>query len=167
MLADRAADVNRDYLPTSSDVVLGLLSFGQRLTGYELRRRALGSTRFFWPAPATSQIYRDLDRLRSAGLVDARDQSGGSERARTTYGLTAAGDRAVRRWVDEAPYEPPTLRLPAAFRLFLGHLANADRPTELLTAHRDWLDRVLTDLADVRAGLPGEERFAHADHVAE
>lgn len=167
MIADRVADVNRDFLPTSSYVVLGLLSFGQRLTGYELRRWALGSTRFFWSAPAMSQIYRDLDQLRSAGLVDARDESGGSERARTTYGLTAAGDREVRRWVAEAPYEPPTLRLPAAFRLFLGHLADADRLTELLTAHRDWLDGVLADLADVRADLAGDERFAHADLVAE
>lgn len=158
---------SRDWLPTTAYVVLGLLSFGQRLTGYELRQWALGSTRFFWAAPAMSMIYRELDRLERTELVDRRDESGDAERARTTYGLTDAGLVELRRWIDDAPAEEPVIRHPAAFRLFLGHLADPDKLRARLAAHRDWLDGLLADLDDVRADLAGDDRFPYPAIVAD
>ncbi|MEL6891661.1 MAG: PadR family transcriptional regulator [Actinomycetota bacterium] len=160
------------WLPTTSYVVLGLLSFGQRLTGYELRQWALESTRFFWAAPAMSQIYRELDRLESGGLVDRRDESGDHERARTTFGLTDDGVVELRRWVDDAPAEEPVIRHPAAFRLFLGHVADRHKLIERLTAHRSWLDSLLGDLTSVREDLAaaestdGDDRFRYPAIVA-
>lgn len=145
---------------------MGLLSFGTRLTGYELRQWALGSTRFFWAAPAMSQIYREVERLSAAGLVNERDESGDSDRARTTFGLTDAGATELRRWVNEAPFEPPTLRHPTAFRLFLGHVGDRDRLIELLEAQREWADELLADLRVVDADLAGDQRFKFARSVA-
>ncbi|HLM29721.1 MAG TPA: hypothetical protein VK360_07350, partial [Acidimicrobiales bacterium] len=48
--------------------LLGLLSFGTELSGYELKRWA-DNLRFFWSAPAMSQVYREVERLAEAGYV--------------------------------------------------------------------------------------------------
>lgn len=154
------------WLPATSYIVLGLLSFETRLTGYELRQWALGSTRFFWAAPAMSQIYRELERLESSGFVDQLDESGEHERNRTTYGLTSAGRNELRRWVNDAPFEPPTIRHPAAFRLFLGHVGDRERLVEFMTAQRDWADQVLADLATVEADLADADGFHYPSLVA-
>ncbi|MEM9746096.1 MAG: PadR family transcriptional regulator [Actinomycetota bacterium] len=167
-VADEPTTVKDEtWLPTTAYVLLGLLSFGQRLTGYELRQWALGSTRFFWAAPAMSQIYRELDRLERGGLVDERDESGDAGRARTTYGITDEGLGELRRWIDDAPSDEPVIRHPAAFRLFLGHLADADKLRARLVAHRDWLDGLLADLDEVRTGLVGDDRFEYPALVAD
>ena len=50
--------------------MLGLLTFGDELTGYELKQRADNTLRFYWVAPAMSQIYSELARLTSHGLVE-------------------------------------------------------------------------------------------------
>jgi len=42
-------------LPTTSYALLGLLTFGDELTGYELKRRADNTLRFYWVAPAMSR----------------------------------------------------------------------------------------------------------------
>jgi DNA-binding PadR family transcriptional regulator len=153
-------------LPTTSYLVLGLLSFGRELTGYELKRWADGSVRFFYAAPAMSQIYAELGRLEAEGLVRARDDSGGAARARTVYAITAKGRRRLQRWLADAPFEPPTLKHTTALRLFLGHLVDGDRLVELLEAHRAWADRMLDELAEVRRSLGDDPRWANADQVA-
>jgi len=84
-------------LPTTSYVVLGLLSFDRELTGYEYKRWADGSLRFFFSSPAMSQIYDELERLQRYGYVRSRDDSGGADRARRTFRITAAGRTALRR----------------------------------------------------------------------
>ncbi len=154
------------FLPTSSYVILGLLSFGTRLTGYELRQWAEGSVRFFWASPSMSQIYRELEKLEAAGLVDAVDESGDAERARTTHGITVAGRDELRRWVEDAPYEPPMIRHPAAFRLFCAHGADPAKVRAMLEEHRDWAASLLADLAEVEADLLGDERFEAPARVA-
>ena len=42
-------------LPVTSYALLGLLTFGDELTGYELKQRADNTLRFYWVAPAMSQ----------------------------------------------------------------------------------------------------------------
>jgi DNA-binding PadR family transcriptional regulator len=158
--------VNDEFLPDSSYVVLGLLSFGPRLTGYEIRQWALGSTRFFWTAPAMSQIYRELGRLEAAGLVTSRDEAV-DDRARTTYGITRRGRTELSRWVNDAPLDEPVFRHPAALRLFLGHMADRDRLVELLQEHHRWVSDLLADLAEVDAGLADDPSFAYPRLVAQ
>ena len=154
------------FLPSSSYVVLGLLSFDTRLTGYELRQWSEGSVRFFWASPSMSQIYRELEKLEAAGFVDARDERGDGERARTTYGLTEAGRGELRRWVEDAPYEAPLIRHQAAFRLFCSQGADRAKVRAMLEEHRDWAASLLADLAEVEADLPGDERFEAPATVA-
>jgi DNA-binding PadR family transcriptional regulator len=148
-------------LPTTSYLVLGLLSFGRELTGYELKQWADGSVRFLYAAP-----YTELARLKAAGLVRGRDDSGRAARARTVYAITAKGRRVLQRWLDGAPFEPPTLKHPVALRLFLGHLADEQQLADLLDAHQRWAEQVLADLAAVRAALGEDPDWANAAAVA-
>jgi DNA-binding PadR family transcriptional regulator len=146
--------------------LLGLLSFGQELSGYELKQWADGSLRFFWTAPAMSQVYRELERLADDGLVGQRSVVRDGSRATKVYRLTAEGERAVRDWLAEPP-EAPSLKHPVALRIFFAHLVDPDDLRKALEAHRDWCDRVLADLAMVRADLGDDPRWRNAVLVAD
>src|SRR3954451_603229 len=89
-------------LPTTSFALLGLLTFGDELTGYELKQRADNTLRFYWVAPAMSQIYSELARLSAAGFV-AATTSAGARRSTTTYHITETGRAALHEWLGTAP----------------------------------------------------------------
>ena len=148
-------------------VVLGLLSFGRELTGYELKGWADGSIRFFWAAPSMSQIYRELERLETAGLVASRDDAGAGARPRTVYDLTAAGREALADWVADGDHGEPVVRHPAALRLFLGHLVDRATLVRILDEHRAWCEAMVADIDEVRAALGDAEEWANARLVAE
>ncbi len=57
-------------LPVTAYALLGLLTFGDELTGYELKQRADNTLRFYWVAPAMSQIYTELTRLTEHEYVE-------------------------------------------------------------------------------------------------
>src|SRR5260370_40944249 len=73
--------VMEDLSPTAW-AVLGLLSFARELSGYDLRKWANASLRFFYGSPAMSQIYRELRRLEGGGDAAARPAAGAPRRER-------------------------------------------------------------------------------------
>jgi DNA-binding PadR family transcriptional regulator len=146
--------------------LLGLLSFGKELSGYELKRWADGSLRFFWSAPAMSQVYRELERLATSGYVRPRTVVRDGTRETRVYRLTAPGEKAVREWLAHVP-EPPTLKHPVALRLFFGHLLQPSDLRKAIQAHRDWCDQMLAELADIRDGLGDDPLWRNAARVAE
>ena len=89
-------------LPVTAYALLGLLTFGDELTGYELKQRADNTLRFYWVAPAMSQIYTELARLgRATGLVATVGDGGGTTR---TGSPTSGRDAAARRgWARHRP----------------------------------------------------------------
>src|ERR1700749_4253598 len=96
-------------LPVTAYALLGLLTGGDDLTGYELKRRADNTLRFYWVAPAMSQIYSELSRLTEHGLVEpVPSQSEG--RTTTAYRITRAGRRVLRTWMDDSPVGFPVLK---------------------------------------------------------
>ena len=154
-------------LPTPTGyALLGLLSFGRELSGYELKRWADDSLRFFWTSPAMSQVYRELERLAETGLVHQRSIVREGTRPTKVYRLTPEGEQAIRAWLAEPP-EPPSLKHPIALRVFLGHLVDPDDLRKALEAHREWCDRMLADLAQVRAELGDDPKWRNAALVAE
>jgi len=81
-------------LPATGYAVLGLLSFGRELTGYELKQWADGSLRFFYWSPAVSQIYSELKRLEIGPVVQREEieyfrEIGLQETVTVTYALLA------------------------------------------------------------------------------
>src|SRR4051812_50194201 len=94
-------------LPVTAYALLGLLTFGDELTGYELKQRADNTLRFYWVAPAMSQIYTELGRLTEHGYVEAVTSHGQGRRT-TAYGITPAGGGAPGGGVGGARGGVPT-----------------------------------------------------------
>jgi DNA-binding PadR family transcriptional regulator len=147
---------SRQPLPATAYAILGLLSFGRELTGYELKQWADDSLRFFYTAPAMSQIYSELERLHDAGLVLDRTVQDGNRTVRS-YRLSARGAAVLRAWADETRPEPPVLKHHLALRVFLGHLVAPERLVEQVTAHRAWLGDRLAELAAVQDDLADDD----------
>ena len=68
-----ASESDLPNLPATSWAVLGMLAFDEELSGYELKKWADHSLRFFFWSPAISNIYGELKRLQRLGYVVARE----------------------------------------------------------------------------------------------
>jgi DNA-binding PadR family transcriptional regulator len=142
-------------LPVTSYALLGLLTFGDDLTGYELKQRADRTLRFYWVSPAMSQVYTELDRLAEKGLVKAREA--GPHNRSSKYRITATGRRALTRWLEESPVGFPVLKHPVALRLLIGHLVDPGTTIAMLREHLEALAAHRDGLQQVRASLAGRD----------
>jgi DNA-binding PadR family transcriptional regulator len=142
-------------LPTTSYALLGLLTFGDDLTGYELKQRADRTLRYYWVSPAMSQVYSELDRLSELGLVKAR--GAGPNKRSTKYRITARGRRALTRWLEDEPAGFPVLKHPVALRLLIGHLVDPETSVAMLRAHLEALEQHRAGLQGVRDSLHGRD----------
>ena len=141
-------------LPVTSFALLGLLTFGDELTGYELKQRADNTLRFYWVAPAMSQIYSELGRLSAHGLVEATTSDGAGRRT-TTYRITGAGRTVLHEWLAQAPIGFPVLKHTVLLRLLIGHATEPQRITAMLEDYVAQLGVAVDDLRDVRESLRG------------
>ncbi|WP_328622220.1 PadR family transcriptional regulator [Streptomyces sp. NBC_00354] len=138
-------------LPPTAWAVLGLLSFPGERTGYELKKWADSSLRFFYWSPAISQIYAELRRLEELGYT-ASARSGPEEaRAKRRYAITDAGREALAGWAsDTAEAGPPVLKHGLLLRVWLGHLAEPERLRAMVGDH---LERTRGELTAVREAM--------------
>ncbi|MCX5609525.1 MULTISPECIES: PadR family transcriptional regulator [unclassified Streptomyces] len=144
-------ETGRQELPPTAWAVLGLLSFPGERTGYELKKWADSSLRFFYWSPAISQIYAELRRLEELGYA-ASARSGPEEaRAKRRYAITDAGREALAGWAaDTAEAGPPVLKHGLLLRVWLGHLAEPERLRAMVGEH---LERTRAELAAVREAM--------------
>jgi DNA-binding PadR family transcriptional regulator len=147
-------------LPITSYALLGLLTFGDDLTGYELKQRADRTLRFYWVSPAMSQVYTELDRLAGEGLVKAREA--GPNHRSSKFRITAKGRRRLARWLEHSDVGFPVLKHPVALRLLIGHLVDPETSRRMLRKHLEALAAHRDGLEQVRASLVG--RDAPGDH---
>jgi DNA-binding PadR family transcriptional regulator len=121
-------------LTPTARVILGLVALGPR-TGYDVKRIADHSTRFFWGA-SYGQIYPELRRLEQDGLVEAEDEPRGRVRRRV-YRITPAGEAAVREWLlaEESDYD---VRDEGLLRLFFRDLMHGAEVLDLVRRRRSW-----------------------------
>jgi DNA-binding PadR family transcriptional regulator len=143
-------------LPVTAYALLGLLTFGDELTGYELKQRADNTLRFYWVAPAMSQIYSELARLTEQGLLEPVTSAGAGRRT-TAYRITPAGTHALREWIAGSPVGFPTLKHTVLLRLLVGHASSPQRMRELLEGYVEELAEARRDLRDVRESLRGAD----------
>ena len=150
-------------LRATSYAVLGLLSFGQELSGFDMKRWADWSLKFFYWAPSFSQIYGELHKLEELGLVSSRLDENKSvqrrrgEREKRVYRITAAGEQAVSAWTAEAAPEPAMLKHGIMLRAWLGHTADPVKLREMVLAHRAQSERMRVlaeDHAEGAAPMP-------------
>ncbi|MCT9088603.1 PadR family transcriptional regulator [Streptomyces sp. ASQP_92] len=152
----------RQQLPPTAWAVLGLLSFPGERTGYELKKWADASLRFFYWSPAISQIYAELRRLETLGYATSRRSGPEEPRTKRRYAISEAGRAALADWADSTQdVGPPVLKHPLVLRIWLGHLAAPERLRALVEEH---LARTEAELRQVRAALAraeDHEEWAH------
>ena len=141
-------------------VILGMLAHGLR-TGYEIKRLVDVSTRFFWAA-SYGQIYPELRRLESDGLIVGESRPSG-ERRRTVYQLTERGREALHDWLltPDAGYE---LRDVGLLKLFFASALDTDEAVALVRRLRGHRERLLESLRDVERN-PNRPRGGFGDLV--
>ena len=132
-------------LPPTAWAVLGVLSFGRELSGYQVKRWADHSLAFFYWSPAISQVYGELKRLEEHGFVVPRDVPE-EQRSTRVYRISDTGREALTAWLEDSPVEPPVLKHGTLLRLWLGHLSSPARLREVVEQHRKGIEAVLADL---------------------
>ncbi|MFJ4716433.1 PadR family transcriptional regulator [Streptomyces sp. NPDC088785] len=149
-------------LPQTAWAVLGLLSFPGERTGYELKKWADSSLRFFYGAPAFSQIYAELRRLEGLGYVTSRRSGPDEPRAKRAYAITGEGRAALAAWAagTDAP-GAVSLKHPVLLRVWLGHLAEPERLRALVAEHVAHTERELKGVREALARADGVEAWAH------
>jgi len=153
-----------DLRPTTW-AVLGLLSFGEELSGYDLKKWADWSLRFFYWAPSYSQIYGELRKLESLGFATSRVVNKDDVRGKRLYRITPEGESVVARWAAEAPVEPAVLKHGVMLRMWLGHASDPRLLRSMLEQHRDESEKMrIRALADAE-GAAEEPGWAFPELV--
>jgi DNA-binding PadR family transcriptional regulator len=147
------------------NAVLGLLSFGQELSGYDLKKWADHSLRFFFWSPAISQIYSELRRLESLGYVTSRVVAKDDTRSRRLYRITEEGRAWLAHWLVSEPADVPVLKHPTILRVWLGHLMEPAALREAVTEHRGRVEAQLAEVREDRRVVAANESMAYAELV--
>ncbi|MBM0125261.1 helix-turn-helix transcriptional regulator [Pimelobacter simplex] len=152
-------------LPPTGWAVLGLLSFGEELSGYDLKRWADWSLKFFYWSPSFSQIYGELRRLEKLGLASSRIENRDDVRGKRMYRITDAGQAALRDWAAGDHVDPVVLKHGVMLRLWLGHISDPDRLRTVLAEHRDQSERMRVRAEADREGASAEPGWAFPELV--
>ncbi len=149
----------------TANAVLGLLSFGQELSGYDLKKWADHSLRFFFWSPASSQIYSELRRLESRGYVSSRVIAKDDTRGRRVYAITDEGRRALAQWLATEPADVAVLKHPTILRVWLGHLMEPETLRKVVHEHRDRLEGRLAEVHHDQRRVAADPTMAYAKLV--
>ena len=144
-------------LRNTSFALLGLLSFGE-MSGYDLKRLADRSIRYFYWSPASSQIYAELRRFAELGYVTEREVEQARRPDKRIYRITESGLAALREWLSEGDAGPVVVKNPLLLRIFFGIHAPLERLVERTEQERRRSLEVLETLRESERecrGLPG------------
>ncbi|MEU7580962.1 PadR family transcriptional regulator [Streptomyces sp. NPDC041068] len=149
-------------LPPTAWAVLGLLSFPGERTGYELKKWADASLRFFYWSPAISQIYAELRRLEGLGYATSRRSGPDEPRTKRSYAITDEGRAALAAWAGGGrDAGPPVLKHPLLLRVWLGHLTAPDHLRALVAEHVAQTRGELKEVRDALARADDAEAWSH------
>jgi DNA-binding PadR family transcriptional regulator len=133
-------------LSTTSYAVLGLLAL-RDWTTYELAKQMQRTVDFVWPR-GERKLYDEPKRLVEAGYARSRKDSVGN-RPRTTYSITPAGCKALKRWLN-TEVAPMRLEFEGMLRVLFGDQGDLEQ-----------LERAITTIAEqARAGRAQFEAMA-------
>lgn len=85
-------------------------------SGYDVLKRFQKGLAHVWNA-SHQQIYRELERMYQAGLVERETVSQNARPDRKVYRITAAGEAQLKQWL-ETPLDAPTVRIPLYAKFF-------------------------------------------------
>jgi PadR family transcriptional regulator, regulatory protein AphA len=112
--------------------LLAILRVGP-LSGYDLQKQFSQSVGHVWHAP-DSQIYPELRKMETLGLIEGEEQTRGERGTRRVYHVTEAGDEAYREWM-RSPIDYLRVRDPAHLRAAYLENTTPDAAREFLRRH--------------------------------
>jgi DNA-binding PadR family transcriptional regulator len=147
-------------LNSTAASLLGFLESYGPMSGYDIVGMVEGSIGYFWNV-TRSQVYRELNRLAEAELVEMGESGA---RARRPYTITGAGRRAFLNWL-ALPPGPDIIRLPFLLRYFFGQHLDPQTLRAFVTLHRPQHEQRLHYFQSLIPKLLDEQPFMA--HVAE
>lgn len=112
--------------------LLAILRVGP-LSGYDLQKQFAQSVGHVWHAP-DSQIYPELRKMESLGLIEGEEQARGERGTRRVYHVTDAGDAAFTAWM-ASPLDYQRVRDPAHLRAAYLEATTPDAARAFLRGH--------------------------------
>ncbi|HYJ49981.1 MAG TPA: PadR family transcriptional regulator [Microbacterium sp.] len=112
--------------------LLALLRVGP-LSGYDLQKQFSLSVGHVWHAP-DSQIYPELRKMETEGLIEGEDQARGQRGTRRVYHVTNAGEQAYIQWM-RSPLDYQRVRDPAHLRAAYLESTSPDAARAFFRAH--------------------------------
>jgi PadR family transcriptional regulator, regulatory protein AphA len=109
--------------------ILGFIHESPR-SGYDLKKAFDGSVAHFWPA-SQSQIYRTLERLTGAGMVEVQVIQQDGKPNRKVYHLTEGGQAELHEWL-VAPLPLNDMREAFLIQFFWADAITQDELVKLL-----------------------------------
>lgn len=117
-----------------------MLTFGEELSGSDLKSWADWSIGFYYWSPSVSQVYTELKKLETLGFVSSRKVSESGGRRRRVFTITESGIEALRSWSRRSEIETPVLKHGVMLRLWVGHLNDPDQLKSIVLDHIDNLE---------------------------
>ncbi len=149
-------------LAATSWALLGMLSYEEEVSGYDLKKWIDWSVELYYWSPSHSQIYTELKKLEGLGLVTSRVEHDEGTRSRRLYKITPAGLQAVTEWTNLAPVDPPVLKHGVLLRVTFGHLSNPARLKELLAEHVAYTEARHRKAVEDAEGAEAEPAWAYS-----
>ena len=130
-------------------ILLGILRTPH--SGYEIKQRFDQVFSHFWAADLP-QIYRTLNRMEQDGWLTASTVPSEKGPERRVYRVTAAGKRALRKWLTTAPTLATERIEYLAQTFFMGALEDDDSALSFMRELRQVLSDELAVLEGIAAG---------------
>lgn len=147
--------------PTTTSYAIMCLLAVRDWTAYELAQQMERSVGNMWPR-AASVVYEEPKRLVALGLATATATSTG-KRPSTTYGITAKGRRALRRWLEQ-PGTGPVTEFEGLLKLAFADHGSIDGLRTNLRAIREFAEADIAD-AERRLGEYAETGGPYPDRL--
>ncbi|MFB7241378.1 PadR family transcriptional regulator [Streptomyces populi] len=148
------------------NAVLAALLEGEA-SGYDLAKGFDASVANFWMA-TPQQLYRELDRMESEGLIEARVVQQERRPNKRLFSLTTAGLETLASFTSE-PAKPTAIRDELMVKVYALDMGDADAVRAAIAARLEWsraklahYERIGTRLLDGRAE---DEYLASAERV--
>lgn len=127
--------------------ILGYLSSGMG-SGYDLVQQLDGGLGWFWAA-SHSQIYPELRRLETAGLITGTATTVGERLEKRVYALTEKGAEELQAWTEKAPEYRPN-RDPERLQLIFADNNGIDAIRRHLQGHLEYFTNRRTQVIEMR-----------------
>ncbi|BBY20721.1 hypothetical protein MSTO_09260 [Mycobacterium stomatepiae] len=161
-MAETSGKPSKAGLAATSWALLGMLSYEEEVSGYDLKKWIDWSVDLYYWSPSFSQIYTELKKLEGLGLATSRVERDEGTRTRRLYKITDAGLAAVTEWATDSPVDPPVLKHSVLMRMTLGHLSNPARLKELLQEYAAYTEARHRKAVEDAEGAEAEPAWAYS-----